>query len=257
VTALRGQAWLGLVVPLVLLALWEYIGLVGGLPRYLVAPSVILRQLAEMTVSGEILGHIGASLFRSFTALAIGAGCGVAAGLAAGTMRPVERFYEPIVSLTYPVPKIAALPIIFAWFGLGDASKIVIITASAFYPLYIAALYGAKSTRRDHIWAARNMGATRITVFRRIVLPSALPEIFNGLRVALALSFIVVVVAELIAAQTGLGYLIGMASHSLRFDIMYVSIVVIGIIGLLADRLLLAIRARVLAGQIAATEARR
>ncbi|MDB5407559.1 MAG: transporter permease, partial [Rhodospirillales bacterium] len=150
--------WFGLVLPIALLLLWQVAADRGGVPRYLVAPCVIARQLAAMSLSGELAVHTAASLFRALTGFAIGALAGVGVGLLAGTLRPVERFYEPIISLTYPVPKIAALPIIFAWVGIGDLSKLVIIVASVFYPTYIAALYGAKATSRIHVWAARNMG---------------------------------------------------------------------------------------------------
>jgi ABC-type nitrate/sulfonate/bicarbonate transport system permease component len=240
--------WFGLVLPIGLVLLWQVAADRGGLPRYAVAPDVIARQLVAMSLSGELATHTAASLFRALTGFAIGALAGIAAGLLAGTLRSVERFYEPIISLTYPVPKIAALPIIFAWFGLGDLSKIVIIVASVFYPTYIASLYGAKATSRIHIWSARNMGASSATIFRRIVLPSALPQIFNGLRVGLALSFVVMFAAELVASQKGLGYLIGVAEDAQRFDIMYVAIIVIGSIGFAADRLLLALRRRLVAG---------
>jgi ABC-type nitrate/sulfonate/bicarbonate transport system permease component len=241
--------WFGLVVPVSLLLLWQYAADRGGLPRYAVAPSVIAKQFLAMSLSGELAIHTAASLFRALTGFAIGALAGVTAGLLAGTQRTVERFYEPIISLTYPVPKIAALPIIFAWFGLGDLSKIVIIVASVFYPTYIAALYGAKATSTIHIWAARNMGASGMTIFRRIVLPSALPQIFNGLRIGLALSFVVMFASELVASQKGLGYLIGVAEDAQRFDIMYVAIIVIGTVGFLGDRLLLALRRRLVAGE--------
>ena len=165
----RYSPWWGLTIPLMLLAFWEYEGLVGALPRYLPPPSVIIRELTAMLASGELFGHIGASLFRALSGFAIGATCGWLAGLLAGALRPVERFYEPIMSLTYPVPKIAALPIVFAWFGLGNLSKIVIITVSVFYPLYIATVAGAKATPRAYIWAARNMGAPRLTIILRVL----------------------------------------------------------------------------------------
>jgi ABC-type nitrate/sulfonate/bicarbonate transport system permease component len=246
---LAPNRWFGLVLPIALLAFWQLAADRGGVPRYVVAPSVIAKQLLAMSVSGELATHTAASLFRALTGFVLGSLAGIVAGLLAGTLRPVERFYEPLVSLTYPVPKIAALPIIFAWFGLGDLSKIVIIVASVFYPTYIAALYGAKATSRIHVWAARNMGASGLTIFCRIVLPSALPQIFNGLRIALALSFVVMFAAELVASQKGLGYLIGVAEDSQRFDIMYVAIVVIGILGFVADRLLLALRRRLVVGE--------
>jgi ABC-type nitrate/sulfonate/bicarbonate transport system permease component len=249
----RPPRWTGAIVPLLLLALWELSARRGAAPEYLPAPSVILAQMGAMLASGELLLHAAVSVYRALSAFAIGALCGAAVGLAAGTLGAVERFYEPIISLTYPVPKVAALPIVFAWFGLGDVSKIVIITISVFYPVYIAAFFGAKATGRVHIWAARNMGAGGWQIFRRIVMPSALPQLFNGLRVGLALSFIVMVVAELVASQRGLGYLIAFAEEQTRFDIMYVAIATIGIIGFGADRVLLAVRRRALKGQLLAT----
>lgn len=249
----RPPRWVGAIVPLALVALWEVTARLGIAPDYLPAPSIILAEMGAMLATGELFVHAGLSLYRALSAFAIGALCGAAAGLAAGTLPKVERFYEPIISLTYPVPKIAALPIVFAWFGLGDLSKIVIITISVFYPVYIAAFFGAKATSRVHVWAARNMGAGRWQIFRRIVMPSALPQLFNGLRVGLALSFIVMFVSELIASRQGLGYLIAFSEEQMRFDLMYVAIVAIGILGFGADRLLLAIRRRVLKGQLLAT----
>jgi ABC-type nitrate/sulfonate/bicarbonate transport system permease component len=244
----------GLVVPLLLLALWQVGAMEGALPRYLVAPSVILRTIAEMAWDGELWRHVGASLFRAGMGFAIGMTSGVALGLAAGMWARLERFYDPIISLTYPVPKVALLPVIFAWFGLGDASKIVVIVASVFYPAYISAFYGAKSVEKLHVWAARNMGAGSWTLFWRVILPSALPQIFSGLRIGLGMSFVTVFTAELIASQSGLGYLVGVAQDSARFDLMYVAIVSVGIIGFAADRALLALRDRLLVGQLAGKE---
>ena len=244
---------MGAVVPLAVLVLWELAGRFMGLPEYFSAPSAIGTRLWEMAASGEIFPHAWASLYRALGGFALGAASGILAGLAAGTLRPAERFFDPLISLTYPVPKVAAVPIVFAWFGLGDASKIVIISVSVFFPVYIAALYGAKSTSRVHLWGARSMGAGGLQLFRKVVLPSALPQIFNGLRVGLALSFIIMVVTELVVSRDGLGYLIGFAGDALRFDIMYVAIVAIGVIGFAADRALLALRRRVLAGQLLAT----
>jgi len=249
----RLPAWLGAIVPVGLLIAWEVFGKVFQLPDYLPAPSAIGARMGEMLASREIFPHAWASLYRALGGFAIGSLCGVAAGLLAGSVRPAERFVDPIISLTYPVPKVAALPIVFAWFGLGDLSKIVMISVSVFFPVYIAALYGAKSTARVHVWGALSMGARRAQLFRKVVFPSAMPQIFNGLRVGLALSFIIMVVTELVVSREGLGYLIGFTGDSLRFDIMYAAIVAIGIIGFTADRILMAVRRRVLAGQLIAT----
>ncbi|MGH7783752.1 MAG: ABC transporter permease, partial [Candidatus Binatia bacterium] len=180
----------------------------------------------------------------------------VATGLLAGVFRQVEEFYDPIISITYPVPKIAMLPILFAWLGIGDQSKIAIITVAVFYPMFIAAYYGAKGATKIHIWSARNMGATRYTVFWKIIVPSALPQIFLGLRVALALSLVVMIAAELVVSNTGLGFLIVQAEAGLRFDVMYVAIVVTALVGFFSDRALLVIRRRILRGQLVASAER-
>lgn len=251
------SALLGLVLPVLLVAWWELQGHRGLLPDYLPPPSVFMREWLTMAADGSLLGHTVVSLWRAMAGFAIGATCGAVAGLMAAALRPVETFYEPIIALTYPIPKIAALPIIFAWFGLGDLSKIVIICVSVFYPLYVAMLSGARATPRTQIWAARNMGASPLRIIFRVLLPSALPQLFDGLRIGLALSFVVMFVAELMSSNKGLGYLIVHASDNHRFDLMFVSIVTIGMIGFIADRLLLAVRRRALVGQLAATEFRR
>jgi ABC-type nitrate/sulfonate/bicarbonate transport system permease component len=255
-TRLR-SALLGLLLPILLIVWWELQGSAGRLPDYLPPPSLFMREWLIMAVDGSLLAHTLASLWRAMAGFVIGATCGALAWLMAAALRPVETFYEPIIALTYPIPKIAALPIIFAWFGLGDLSKIVIICVSVFYPLYIAMLSGAKATPRAQIWAARNMGAGPMRIVFRVLLPSALPQLFDGLRIGLALSFVVMFVAELMSSSKGLGYLIVHASDNQRFDLMFVSIVTIGMIGFIADRLLLAVRRRALVGQLAATEFRR
>jgi NitT/TauT family transport system permease protein/sulfonate transport system permease protein len=154
-----------------------------------------------------------------------------------------------VVFLTYPVPKIVMLPIFMLWFGIGDASKILIIALACFYPSFINAYYGARATPTILVWSALNMGAGRWQVFRKVVLPGALPLILGGVRVSLALSFILLFSTEMINARSGLGSLIRQAESSLAFDLMYVSIVAIAILGWASDRLLRAVRARVLAWQ--------
>jgi ABC-type nitrate/sulfonate/bicarbonate transport system permease component len=250
----RSAPWLGLIVPLALVAFWEYQATQGALPQYLPAPSVVAAQWVGMVMSGELLGHAGISMFRALSGFAIGGICGSLIGLLAAAYRPVNHFYEPIISLTYPVPKVAALPIIFAWFGLGEVSKIVTVTISVFFPLYISMLAGAQSTPRVHVWAARNMGAGAAQIVFKVLLPNALPQLFNGLRVGLALSFVVMFVAEMVSSQKGLGYLVVFAEHNMRVDMMFVALITIGIIGFTADRLLLAVRHRLLVGQLVSTE---
>jgi ABC-type nitrate/sulfonate/bicarbonate transport system permease component len=249
------RALLGIALPITLLIAWEAYGHVATLPSYLVPPSTIVTTIWEMMRSGELWLHSRDSLGRAMAGYALGAVCGTAMGLLAGIARPVERFYEPIISLTYPVPKIVVLPVLIAWLGAGDASKIAIITAAVFYPTFINALYGAKAVDRLLVWSGRNMGATPVQVFLKIVLPSALPQVLVGLRIALALAFIVVVASEMANSRTGLGHLIITAEDNIRFDLMYAAIVAVALIGFSGDRLLAIIRRRALLGRDAAREA--
>jgi ABC-type nitrate/sulfonate/bicarbonate transport system permease component len=245
------RAFLGIIVPVALLLAWEGYGRVATLPSYLVPPSAIVTTIWEMMRSGELWLHTRDTLARATAGYALGAVCGTAMGLLAGIARPVERFYEPIISLTYPVPKIVVLPVLIAWLGAGNASKIAVITAAVFYPTFINALYGAKAVDRLLVWSGRNMGATPAQIFRKIILPAALPQVLVGLRIALALAFIVVVASEMANSRTGLGHLIITAEDNIRFDLMYASIVAVAVIGFFGDRLLVTIRRRALIGRTA------
>jgi ABC-type nitrate/sulfonate/bicarbonate transport system permease component len=237
---------------IVVLALWQGLAALG-LPDYLLSPLAIARALAAALASAEVYSHIGASLMRSVPGFVIGSAAGVALGLLAGTSRAFDEVLTPAVFLTYPVPKIVFLPIFMLWFGIGDVSKILIIALACAYPAFINAYYGARSTPGILVWSGLNMGAGRWRIFSRVVVPSALPLIFAALRVSLALSFIVMFAAEMINSRSGLGYLIRDAENSLRFDLMYVSLACIAVLGYAGDRLLRLARQRVLAWQEAAS----
>ena len=231
-----------------LLVLWQLASL-RGLPDYVLSPLDIARHFAAALGTRELYGHVVASLGRALPGFAIGSLLGMLLGLAAGVRRGFDETVSPLVFLSDPVPKIVLLPLFMLWFGIGDLSKILIIAFACFYPLYINAYYGARATPRILVWSARNMGASGAQIFRRVVLPAALPYLFAGLRVALALSFIVMFAAEMINARSGLGHLIRDAESSLRFDLMYVALLAIAILGYAGDRLLRFARSRALAWQ--------
>src|SRR5688500_12659964 len=230
------------------LLVWQLAAL-RGLPEYVLSPVQIAGFFAQALASAELYENIAASLGRSLPGFVIGSALGAALGLAAGVWRWFDRMLSPAVFLTYPVPKIVMLPIFMIWFGIGDLSKILIIGLACFYPVFINAYYGVRQTRTILVWSALNMGATQAQVFRRVVVPSASPMIFAGMRVALALSFIVMFAAEMINARSGLGHLIRVAENSLRFDLMYVSLVTIAILGYAGDRLVRYGQSRLLAWQ--------
>jgi ABC-type nitrate/sulfonate/bicarbonate transport system permease component len=221
----------------------------SGAPAYLLGPAEIVKSFVAALGTRELYAHIAASLGRAMPGFLLGSLLGTVMGLAAGVRRGFDETVSPLVFLSYPVPKIVLLPLFMLWFGIGDASKILIIALACFYPLYINAYYGAHATPRILVWSARNMGASGAQIFRRVVLPAALPYLFAGLRVALALSFIVMFAAEMINARSGLGHLIRDSEASLRFDLMYVALLSIALLGYAGDRLLRLARSRALAWQ--------
>jgi len=222
---------------LTLLALWQLSSL-HGLPQYLLSPFEIIKAFVAALAGREIYEHAAASLLRALPGFFLGCLAGILLGLAAGIARGFDEMLSPLVFLTYPVPKIVMLPLFMIWFGIGDLSKVLIIALACFYPCFINAYYGARATPRILVWSARNMGANDAEIFRRVVLPAALPLVFAGLRVALALSFIMMFATEMINARSGLGNLIREAENGLRFDLMYVSLLAIAILGYAGDRLL-------------------
>jgi ABC-type nitrate/sulfonate/bicarbonate transport system permease component len=243
---------IGLALLVGILALWQ---LASGFerPEFVQSPLEIAGHFVEALRSGELLPHVGASLVRSIPGFVIGSLIGVIIGLLAGMARSLDQLVSPAVFLTYPVPKIVFLPIVMLWVGIGDMSKIVVIALACFYPCFINAYYGARGTPTIMVWSGLNMGARRTQIFRKVVIPGALPLIFAGLRVSLALSFILLFSTEMINARSGLGFLIRQSESSLRFDLMYVAIVAVAALGYASDQLLLVVRRHVLAWQEAAS----
>jgi ABC-type nitrate/sulfonate/bicarbonate transport system permease component len=241
-------------VPLAALAAWEILGGAGLLPRYLSTPSAIVAALWEIARTGELFVALGLSLYRVSAGFVLGTAAGIVLGLAAGLMPGVRHFFDPLVAFLFAVPKIAFLPVFLLLLGLGHASKIAIIGFSCFFPVFIASRHAVLSVNRLLIWSAENMGAPPRTVFFRVVIPAAAPQLFAGGRIALAHAFVVLFAAELIGSKAGLGTIISYGEEWVRFDLMFAGIVCFAALGFLGDRLLLAIRARVLKGQMIGTE---
>lgn len=218
-------------------------------PDFVLTPTEIAGHFAAALGSGELLPHVGASLVRSLPGWALGSLAGVGLGLLAGVARTLAQTVSPAVFLTYPVPKIVFFPVFMLWFGIGDVSKVLIIALGCFYPCFINAYYGARATPTIMVWSGLNMGAGRAQLFRKVVVPTALPLVFAGLRVSLALSFILLFSTEMINARSGLGFLIRLSESNLRFDLMYVAIVAMAVLGYASDQLLLLARRRALAWQ--------
>jgi ABC-type nitrate/sulfonate/bicarbonate transport system permease component len=245
------QNWL---LPVAALVAWEVLGRAGILPRYLSAPSAILAALWEIALTGELFTALAASLYRVSVGFALGTAAGIIVGLGAGVLPGVRHFFDPLVSFLYSIPKIAFLPVFLLLFGLGHASKIAIIAFSGFFPVFIASRHAVLSVNRILIWAAQNMGTPSRTIFFRVIIPAAAPQLFSGIRIGLAHAFVVLFAAELIGSKVGLGTIISYGEEWVRFDLMFAGIVCFAVLGFLSDRILLAIRTRVLKGQMIGTE---
>lgn len=244
------QRW---IVPVFLLGIWEIGGRTDLLPKYLSAPSWILTALAEIAVDGELFRALAPSLFHISLGFLIGILGGILWGLAAALSRKISQFIDPLVAFIFPVPKVAFLPIFLLLFGLGHFSKISMIAFSIFFPVFISSRQAILSVNKTLVWAGKNMGARQTTILRRVVLPAAAPQLFAGIRIGLAQAFIVLFATEIIGSRAGLGVLITAGDDSARFDLMFAGILMFALLGFVSDRLLMAIRRRVLRGQIIGT----
>jgi ABC-type nitrate/sulfonate/bicarbonate transport system permease component len=251
---LKSALILNLIVPVTTLVAWELFGRLHVLPSYLSMPSAICGGLWEYASTGELFAALTVSIFRLVVGFSIGTSTGVIAGLASGLTPRIRHFFDPLVSFLYPIPKIAFLPVFLLLFDLGNASKIAIIGFSVFFPVFVASRHAVLSINRTFVWAARNMGANPRTIFFRVIIPAAAPQLFSGIRIGLAQAFVVLFAAELIGSKAGLANLISYGEEWARFDLMFAGIVCFALLGFLADRILLAVRKRVLRGQLIGTE---
>lgn len=207
-------------------------------PFFLPTPTAVLAGLWEMLLDGTLAQSVGASLYRIFSGWLLGSLIAIPIGLLVGTFRPVKSVFDPFVHFFRFVPAIALVTLFIVWFGIGEASKILLIAYATGFIVLVNTASGIGSIPADKIDAARCLGANRWQVFIRVILPASLPNIYVGMRLALASSFLVIVAAEMLAAQSGLGYLIWNSRLYFRIDWMFGAIVMLGLLGFAADRLM-------------------
>jgi ABC-type nitrate/sulfonate/bicarbonate transport system permease component len=236
-----------LISPIGLIALWQLLLMAGiGDRRFVPAPSDIAWRYWDMVVSGELETNTLVTLWRVFAGFVIGSVPGIAVGLLMAMFRPVRIFFDPLIATLFPIPKIALMPLLLLVFGFGDASKIALVVIAVFFPVVVNTYVGAANIERIYWDVAKNYGASQSVIFRRIVFFGALPMIFAGLRIALAVSFIVLVAAEFVATKTGIGYLIWNSWELMEVDVMFVGIVTVGVLGLIATVILREIERKVI-----------
>jgi NitT/TauT family transport system permease protein len=235
--------------PLLLLAaVWELASRLNWVSSDALPPlSGVVASWVDMIKDGELLTNGLSSLYRAAAGLALAVAVGATLGIVMAWWRAANMLLSPLVEVFYPLPKSALIPVTVIWLGFGDGSKILLIFLGCMLPVTIGAFNGARSSEQVLVWSARSMGASRLRMLRDVVLPSAMPELLNGIRTALALSFILLVASELIQANRGFGYLIGYLGANGSYDAMYAVVLTVAFLGFAADRAYLAVTKRALA----------
>jgi ABC-type nitrate/sulfonate/bicarbonate transport system permease component len=225
-------------LPLVLLAVaWEAVSRLGLVSSSALPPlTEVVESWIDMLKSGELYSNGAASLYRGTMGLLLAVVVGATLGIFMAWWKPVNVLLAPLVEIFYPLPKSALIPVTVIWLGFGNGSKILLIFLGCMIPVTIGAFNGARSAEQTLVWSARSMGANRLRMLWDVVLPSALPELLNGIRTALALSFILLVSSELIVAREGLGHLIGFLGANGSYDAMYAVVLTVAFLGFAADR---------------------
>ena len=219
---------------LILLGIWEAIcrtGIVSSL--FLPAPTQILAALADMVTGGEIVDSLLASLYRIVVGFLVGGSLGLIVGLVTGTSALCDRIMNPIVNALYPIPKIALLPLFILWLGIGEVSKVTIIALGVFFPIAMNTYSGVKNVDPLLIKVAVSFNAGWVYTMRCVVLPYALPMIFAGLRIAAGTALLLLVAAEMIAAEKGIGALILHYGDLMITDRLMAGVIVLSLLGLI------------------------
>lgn len=258
VSFFKNRTVIKILSPIVLLALWEIICRCGVVEPYLLpAPSDIFMTLVILIVSGEILPHICISLFRALSGFVIGSGLGIGVGIIIARFKIIEDITDIPIQTLRAIPTAAMIPLIIVWLGLGEPSKIFIVAIPCFFLTLINTMTGVRGVESLMIKAARLLGAKERHILFRVIIPAASPMIFAGLRLAIAVSLVLLIIAEMVAASKGLGYFILESQRFWAVEKMFAVIILMGLLGLILDRIVLMIGNRALAwrqGRIIGTE---
>jgi ABC-type nitrate/sulfonate/bicarbonate transport system permease component len=233
---------------LVLLIAWELFARSGKVTAFMLPPfSAVAERIYADAISGALWRNLSVTMLRALAGFFIAAAGGIALGAAMARNRLMRWFFDPIISVGFPMPKIAFLPIIILWLGVYDVSKICIVVFDAIFPVLTATLAGIASVDKELIWSGRNMGASERELMWQITLPAALPQILTGLQVALPIALIVAIIAEMAMGGYGLGGAMMSASRFADSRGVFAGIVEIAIVGYALIKAMAVIRRRLLA----------
>ncbi|VVE78550.1 ABC transporter permease [Pandoraea sputorum] len=231
---------IGATAVLTVLVFWQLGAAVGWTdPVFLPSPVELVRTTLDLASHGyqqiSLWHHIGVSLLRALSAFAASIVIGVPLGLLMGLTPALSAALDPFVQFLRPLPKIALIPLTVVWFGIGESSKFFLIFISCFLSVVVGAAAAVGSVSRARMLAGQTLGASRYQIFRHVVLPNALPEIFTSVRLSIGIGWTSLIAAELVAASSGLGWMVMNSGTYLRTDVVMVGILLLGLIGYLLD----------------------
>jgi sulfonate transport system permease protein len=223
-------------LPLGILAAWQALSVAGLIPgRVLPAPTDVIAAGWKLLQSGELLRNIWVSFWRAIVGFAIGGSIGFAFGLANGLSDRSERVFDSTLQMVRNVPHLALIPLVILWFGIDEEAKLFLVALGVLFPIYINTQHGIRTVDPQLVEMGRTYGMSPTALFWRVILPGALPSIFVGLRYALGIMWLTLIVAETIAASSGIGYMAMQAREFLLVDIVVLSILIYALLGKLAD----------------------
>jgi sulfonate transport system permease protein len=232
----RPDGLLQWIVPLVIVLVWQIACVTGFVPaRVMPAPSDVALAGWKLLLSGELARNIWVSFWRAGIGFVIGGGIGFAFGLANGLSRLSSRLTDTTLQMVRNIPHLALIPLVILWFGIDESAKLFLVALGVFFPIYINTLHGIRTVDPQLIEMGRIYGMTDRELFRRVIFPSALPSIFVGVRFALGIMWLTLIVAETIAASSGLGYMAMQAREFMQIDVVVLSILIYALLGKLAD----------------------
>ena len=224
------------VVPLAIIAIWQVASVTGFVPvRVLPAPSDVVLAGWKLLLSGELVRNIWVSFWRASIGFLIGGGIGFAFGLANGLSQLSAKLTDTTLQMVRNVPHLALIPLVILWFGIDESAKLFLVALGVFFPIYLNTLHGIRTVDPQLIEMGRIYGMTDSELFRRVIFPGALPSIFVGIRFALGIMWLTLIVAETIAASSGLGYMAMQAREFMLIDVVVLSILIYALLGKLAD----------------------
>jgi sulfonate transport system permease protein len=223
-------------IPMMILGLWQILSMNGMIPATILpSPIAVIQSGAELTASGELINHISISLGRALTGFLIGGLLGFLFGLFNGLFKPLDLLLDTSIQMLRNIPHLALLPLVILWFGIDEVSKVFLVALGVLFPIYINTYHGIKSVDKGLIEMGRAYGLKGYSLFLQVILPGALSSILVGIRYSLGVMWTTLIVAETIAANSGIGYMAMNAREFMQMDVIVLSILIYSLLGKLSD----------------------